>query len=376
MLIQDPSQLVFKSKRTKFVIEKFHLPPDLSENVSRDNKDKTLKQTNIDFWCFFFRCKQWPLYKYHSKSDQHTCYSRTSPPRWRRRPGRASWWWQPCPCPLPRVLMTRMKSSSPQTDQQYLMPQLHFLESKLETLNKFVKSLIFSRHFRLKGVDSASNRYRWRWDDNDNDDDRDNDNDYTGGMTQPAQATSRRQRVMAQWPASTTPSCTPRQRWDRPMLMPEKSALIMCISVWFWHFWDVSDHLRVWIYLLEDHWRETSQIYVSTVESLSFHQPLNASGESLINVWLINKWNHFQFDSGTQWSAWGVTGWGADREDCLQSKVHHHRREVRDGHIGNASSSGDPFYRFHDPEDFLKDARIHYFWFINTVNYGQTPTVN
>ena len=49
MLIQDPSQLVFKSKRTKFVIEKFHLPPDLSENVSRDNKDKTLKQTNIDF---------------------------------------------------------------------------------------------------------------------------------------------------------------------------------------------------------------------------------------------------------------------------------------------------------------------------------------
>ena len=150
----------------------------------------------------------------------------------------------------------------------------------------------------------------------------------------------------------------------------------MCISVWFWHFWDVSDHLRVWIYLLEDHWRETSQIYVSTVESLSFHQPLNASGESLINVWLMNKWNHFQFDSGTQWSAWSVTGWGADREDCLQSKVHHHRREVRDGHIGNASSSGDPFYRFHDPEDFLKDARIHYFWFINTVNYGQTPTVN
>jgi len=30
--------------------------------------------------------------------------------------------------------------------------------------------------------------------------------------------------------------------------------------------------------------------------------------------------------------------------------------------------------KFHDPEDFLKDARIHYFWFINTVNYGQTPT--
>lgn len=29
--------------------------------------------------------------------------------------------------------------------------------------------------------------------------------------------------------------------------------------------------------------------------------------------------------------------------------------------------------RFHDPENFLKEARIHYFWFINTVNYGQTP---
>ena len=48
-LIQDPSQLVFKSKRTKFVIEKFHLPPDLSENVSRDSKDSTLKKANIDF---------------------------------------------------------------------------------------------------------------------------------------------------------------------------------------------------------------------------------------------------------------------------------------------------------------------------------------
>lgn len=28
--------------------------------------------------------------------------------------------------------------------------------------------------------------------------------------------------------------------------------------------------------------------------------------------------------------------------------------------------------KFHDPENFLKDATIHYFWFINTVNYGQT----
>jgi len=29
---------------------------------------------------------------------------------------------------------------------------------------------------------------------------------------------------------------------------------------------------------------------------------------------------------------------------------------------------------FHDPSNFLKDAVVHYFWFINTVNYGQTPT--
>lgn len=29
---------------------------------------------------------------------------------------------------------------------------------------------------------------------------------------------------------------------------------------------------------------------------------------------------------------------------------------------------------FHDPHTFLKDAVIHYFWFINTVNYGQTQT--
>jgi len=48
-LIQDPSQLVFKSKRTKFVIEKFHLPPDLSENVARDQKDKSVKATGLDF---------------------------------------------------------------------------------------------------------------------------------------------------------------------------------------------------------------------------------------------------------------------------------------------------------------------------------------
>ena len=48
-LIQEPGHLVFKSKRTKFVIEQFHLPPDLSEVVSRDNKDKAVKSHNIDF---------------------------------------------------------------------------------------------------------------------------------------------------------------------------------------------------------------------------------------------------------------------------------------------------------------------------------------
>jgi len=29
---------------------------------------------------------------------------------------------------------------------------------------------------------------------------------------------------------------------------------------------------------------------------------------------------------------------------------------------------------FHDPSNYLKNAKIHYFWFINTVNYGQTQT--
>jgi len=48
-LIQDPSQLVFKSKRTKFVIEKFHLPPDLSDNMARDQKDKSVKAKGLDF---------------------------------------------------------------------------------------------------------------------------------------------------------------------------------------------------------------------------------------------------------------------------------------------------------------------------------------
>ena len=50
--------------------------------------------------------------------------------------------------------------------------------------------------FRLKGVDSASNRYRWRWADKD-EDDSDSDNDIAGGMTQPARDISRKQKAMA-----------------------------------------------------------------------------------------------------------------------------------------------------------------------------------
>ena len=71
--------------------------------------------------------------------------------------------------------------------------------------------------------------------------------------------------------------------------------------------------------------------YSRNMKQLSFHQPLNASGESLINVSLMNKWNHFQVDSGAQWPARGVPGWRDDREDSLQSQGHHHRCEVSDG---------------------------------------------
>jgi len=47
-LLKDDNELVFKSRRNRFLIEKFHLPPDLSEVVSRDQKDPKLKK-NIDF---------------------------------------------------------------------------------------------------------------------------------------------------------------------------------------------------------------------------------------------------------------------------------------------------------------------------------------
>lgn len=47
-LIKDDNELVFKSRRTKFEIERFHLPPDLSVTASRDQKDTKMKK-NIDF---------------------------------------------------------------------------------------------------------------------------------------------------------------------------------------------------------------------------------------------------------------------------------------------------------------------------------------
>eukprot|EP00088_Acartia_fossae_P000338 TRINITY_DN10130_c0_g1_i8.p1 TRINITY_DN10130_c0_g1~~TRINITY_DN10130_c0_g1_i8.p1 ORF type:complete len:351 (+),score=59.29 TRINITY_DN10130_c0_g1_i8:43-1095(+) len=47
-LLKDDNELVFKSRRTKFEIEKFHLPPDLSVTASRDQKDPKVKK-NIDF---------------------------------------------------------------------------------------------------------------------------------------------------------------------------------------------------------------------------------------------------------------------------------------------------------------------------------------
>jgi len=47
-LLKENVELVYKSRRNRFLIEKFHLPPDLSETVSRDTKDPKLKK-NIDF---------------------------------------------------------------------------------------------------------------------------------------------------------------------------------------------------------------------------------------------------------------------------------------------------------------------------------------
>jgi len=47
-LSQQQGQLVFKSKRSKFCVETFSLPPDLSETVSRDSSAQN-KLKNIDF---------------------------------------------------------------------------------------------------------------------------------------------------------------------------------------------------------------------------------------------------------------------------------------------------------------------------------------
>jgi len=44
----ETGELVFKSRRNQFVIERFSLPPDLGEKVSRDNKASTTKR-DIDF---------------------------------------------------------------------------------------------------------------------------------------------------------------------------------------------------------------------------------------------------------------------------------------------------------------------------------------
>ena len=154
------------------------------------------------------------------------------------------------------------------------MLQLHFLESKFQTFKlrktptKWARltslilyellsdgcTIYFFSTFRLKGVDSASNRYRWRWaDDNDEDDDSDSDNDIAGGMTQPARDISRKQRAMAPWPASTTPSCTHRQRsgWFEQ----DKSILgSLCLMkygleerlCWERAFWEVGESLESW----------------------------------------------------------------------------------------------------------------------------------
>ena len=48
LILQEDNELVFKSRRNKFQIEKFYLPPDLTETASRDSKDVKIHK-NIDF---------------------------------------------------------------------------------------------------------------------------------------------------------------------------------------------------------------------------------------------------------------------------------------------------------------------------------------
>ena len=44
--IPESFDLAFELKRTKFVIECFHLPPDLSETVSRQGMDESAKNSS------------------------------------------------------------------------------------------------------------------------------------------------------------------------------------------------------------------------------------------------------------------------------------------------------------------------------------------
>jgi len=44
-IIPESFDLAFELKRTKFVIECFHLPPDMSETVSRQGMDETVKKS-------------------------------------------------------------------------------------------------------------------------------------------------------------------------------------------------------------------------------------------------------------------------------------------------------------------------------------------
>ena len=40
---------MFRSKRTQLTVERFCLPPDLGERVSRDSKTAAVKKTDLDF---------------------------------------------------------------------------------------------------------------------------------------------------------------------------------------------------------------------------------------------------------------------------------------------------------------------------------------
>ena len=46
-VVPESFDLAFELKRTKFVIECFHLPPDMSETVSRQGMDETAKKSTL-----------------------------------------------------------------------------------------------------------------------------------------------------------------------------------------------------------------------------------------------------------------------------------------------------------------------------------------